>query len=217
MEDLPLDELLSQSTQYIKVCADSWDSIQGTMQLFSRKDIYAAWQADSEPFPVVLGKNGLAWGSGLHQTPTSDTNIKKEGDNKAPVGVFKISCAFGYDQESPNPDWPYIYLYEKMLGVDDPKSQYYNCIIDSSKIEHKDWNSAEIMLREDGLYEYGLVIDHNLNPALPGSGSCVFMHIWRGENSGTEGCTAMPKKNILHLLQWLAPMSNPLLVQIVCT
>jgi L,D-peptidoglycan transpeptidase YkuD (ErfK/YbiS/YcfS/YnhG family) len=215
MENLPLDELLSNSTQYIKVWAEDWNSVKGKLQLFSRQSIYADWQADSEPFDVVLGKNGLAWGRGLHNIPASATIIKKEGDNKAPVGVFRISCAFGYSKQSPNPHWPYIYLHEKMLGVDDPASQYYNCLIDSSKIQHKDWNSAEIMLREDGLYQYGLVIDHNLNPAVPGAGSCIFMHTWRSENHGTEGCTAMPKENILKILQWLKAESNPLLVQIV--
>lgn len=215
MENLPFDELLSHSTQYINVWAESWDAVKGKLQLFSRQTIYADWQADAEPFDVVLGKNGLAWGKGLHKVPANATNIKKEGDNKAPVGVFKISAAFGYAEESPNRSFPYIYLHEKMLGVDDPHSIYYNQIIDSSDIEIKDWNSVEIMLREDGLYEYGLVIDHNAAPAVPGFGSCIFMHIWRSENQGTEGCTAIPKEKILQIIQWLKPEANPLLVQII--
>ncbi|MGZ5243119.1 MAG: L,D-transpeptidase family protein [Bacteroidia bacterium] len=215
MEIPNLQALLSQSTQYIKVWAEDWNAVKGKLQLFSRPSIYADWQADAEPFDVVLGKNGLAWGQGLHTIPANATNIKKEGDNKAPVGVFKISTAFGYAEESPNSNFPYIYLHEKMLGVDDPESAYYNCIIDSSKVQTKDWNSAEIMLREDGLYEYGLVIDHNSDPAIPGFGSCIFMHIWRGENMGTEGCTAMSKEKILQILQWLRPDTNPVLVQII--
>src|SRR5688572_22936501 len=115
MKDLPLDKLLSQSTQYIKVWAEDWNAIKGKLQLFSRQSIYAEWQADSEPFDVVLGKNGLAWGHGLHQILANAINIKKEGDNKAPVGVFKISAAFGYSEQSPNPNFPYIYLHKKML------------------------------------------------------------------------------------------------------
>ncbi len=214
MEIPGLAELLSGSTQYIKVVADGWDAVTGKLQLFSRESIYADWKQDGEAFDVVLGKTGLAWGKGLHTIPSGETNIKQEGDNKAPIGVFRISSAFGYAEESPNPEFPYIYLHEKMIGIDDPGSKYYNQVVDSTHVV-QDWKSAEVMLREDGLYEYGLIIDHNTSPAEPGFGSCIFMHIWRDENQGTEGCTAMPGESILRVLKWLRPETSPLLVQLV--
>ena len=60
----------------------------------------------------------------------------------------------------------------------------------------KDWNSYEIMLRDDGLYDRGLVINHNMNPSLVKYGSAIFMHIWPSEMFSTAGCTAMSKKNM---------------------
>ncbi|RYD79704.1 MAG: D-alanyl-D-alanine dipeptidase, partial [Sphingobacteriales bacterium] len=160
---MPLHELLSTSKQYILVTAPGWDSVKAELKLFSRETIYGNWQQDGETIDVVVGKNGLAWGRGLHKIPVEAENIKIEGDNKAPIGVFRIGCSFGTHKTSQNPNWPHIYIHEKMLGIDDPDSRYYNCIVDSSEIPDKDWKSAETMNREDGLYEYGLVVEHNMN------------------------------------------------------
>jgi L,D-peptidoglycan transpeptidase YkuD (ErfK/YbiS/YcfS/YnhG family) len=66
------------------------------------------------------------------------------------------------------------------------------------------------MRRTDGQYQLGLVVQHN--PAnVPGSGSCIFLHVWRGLGSGTAGCTAMPIEVLNGLLAW---MRRAVLVQL---
>jgi len=58
------------------------------------------------------------------------------------------------------------------------------------------------------------VIGHNVNPTVPGAGSCVFLHVWSGPGSWTAGCTAMEQEQLELILAWLDPAKRPLLVQL---
>jgi L,D-peptidoglycan transpeptidase YkuD (ErfK/YbiS/YcfS/YnhG family) len=71
------------------------------------------------------------------------------------------------------------------------------------------------MKRGDDLYEYGVWVLYNSNPVSAGNGSCIFIHVWRNEHSGTAGCTAMSKDNILKLIHWLDKKKSPVLLQVV--
>jgi L,D-peptidoglycan transpeptidase YkuD (ErfK/YbiS/YcfS/YnhG family) len=56
------------------------------------------------------------------------------------------------------------------------------------------------------------VIEYNTDPIVPGKGSAIFMHIWRGPDSPTSGCIAMAKENFLPLLKWLNWDHNPVII-----
>src|SRR3982750_3932038 len=67
-----------RSLQAVVVTTNSWDSISGTAALYERKNPAAEWKRVGHVFPVVVGRNGLAWGELL----TGDldmTKIKQEG------------------------------------------------------------------------------------------------------------------------------------------
>ena len=83
----------SQSNQAVLVLADGWESRNGRMCLFERAP-GRAWKAVGAPIPVMLGKNGMAWGAGLHGD-AGPGPAKKEGDGKAPAGIFRLGPAFG--------------------------------------------------------------------------------------------------------------------------
>ena len=51
-------------TQLIVGLAPDWNSMRGQLQLFERA-AGANWTASAPPVPVLFGKNGLAWGSGI--------------------------------------------------------------------------------------------------------------------------------------------------------
>jgi D-alanyl-D-alanine dipeptidase len=108
---------------------------------------------------------------------------------------------------------PYVSLTPSVECVDDASSKFYNRVLDRATVT-PDWNSSEHMLRPDGLYRWGLVADHNTDPSTPGTGSCIFMHIWMGPGQGTTGCTAMTQEHLEGVLAWLDPAKNPLLVQL---
>jgi L,D-peptidoglycan transpeptidase YkuD (ErfK/YbiS/YcfS/YnhG family) len=71
-----------------------------------------------------------------------------------------------------------------------------------------------MMRRDDDLYRYLVLVGHNLPDPVPGAGSCIFLHIWRGSNEPTAGCTAMAESTILQLLSWLDRDKSPRLVQL---
>lgn len=135
-----------------------------------------------------------------------------EGDNKAPAGVFKLRGAFGY---APTADTKMSYrqVTPDILCVDDSRSHEYNQLVDTRKIDKRDWRTAEGMRRGDIRYKWGVVVDHNPR-ARPNAGSCIFLHVWIAPNEPTTGCTAMSEQNIVDLLRWLDPARAPLLVQL---
>ena len=107
---------------------------------------------------------------------------------------------------------PYINLTSSVECVDDSASRFYNRVLDRTTVS-PDWHSSEKMLQAGEAYRFGIVVDHNTNPAVPAGGSCIFMHIWSGRGQGTVGCTAMPEEQLKTVLAWLDPVRNPLLVQ----
>jgi D-alanyl-D-alanine dipeptidase len=209
---------LADATEVIVVTTPGWNSQEGTLRRYERNNPHGKWQATGTPIAVMVGKNGLGWGSGAVRLDTalretSDPD-KKEGDGKAPAGIFRLSKAFGYAAQ-PQPGWkmPYLSLTPAVECVDDAGSKFYNSVVDRGTVA-PDWNSSEKMLRPDELYRWGILVDHNTNPAVAGGGSCIFMHIWGGPGHPTVGCTAMPQAELESLLAWLDPLRKPLLVQL---
>lgn len=212
-------DALDNARQIVVVTTADWASVSGTLQRFERSNPHAAWKAVGQPFPIVVGKTGLAWGSGLVANErlgaSANDPIKQEGDGKAPAGVFALGTAFGYEPQAlAGSRLPYLHLTSSVECVDDAKSRYYNCIVDRQNISAPDWNSSEHMLRDDELYHWGVAVNHNANPVRPAGGSCIFMHVWRAAGEGTVGCTAMPKEDVEQLIQWLDPAKSPRLVQL---
>ena len=200
-----------RTRQCVVVVARDWNAKTGVLRAFERKSSRSAWQMRGAAIPVVLGKKGLALGRGLLVFKTAD---KVEGDNKAPMGIFRLGPAFGYAPKSAA-RWiqlSYVPLTAQTEGIDDPRSRYYNQLVDRAKVAKIDWHSSEQMLRADNLYKWGVVVAHN-SRATPGAGSCIFLHIWKDSRSATAGCTAMAEPDLVNLLRWLNPTARPVLVQ----
>jgi D-alanyl-D-alanine dipeptidase len=211
-------EALSSATEIIVVTTSDWNAVEGTLRRFERSDPHKKWVQAGERVTIVVGKTGLAWGLGVIPVDAVIRNasdpVKKEGDGKAPAGAFTLSQVFGYaPQGPPGAKLPYVPLTQSVECVDDAKSRFYNQVVDRHSVT-PEWGSSERMLRPDELYRWGIVVDHNTNPTRPGSGSCIFLHIWRGQGQGTVGCTAMPREQLESILAWLDPVRKPLLVQL---
>ena len=182
---------------------------QGNAQLLDKNQDH--WDIVYE-FPVVVGRNGLKWGQGLHSVDSN--NIKKEGDGSGPLGVFLIGDAFGDQTMSSSLRWPYKVVTSTDIFVDDALSPYYNQWVDTADVKDVVWKSHEVMLRPDGLYRRGLILRHNMDPVKPYLGSAIFFHIWKSSTKPTAGCTATSKEHIDHVLTWLDPKKKPLWIQL---
>src|SRR5437763_7326741 len=112
-------------TQLTLGIAPDWNSVHGTIQLFERPR-GGSWNAVSAQFPVLFGKNGVAWGTGLAGQDEPGLR-KKERDGRAPAEVFEIGEVFGYDSNlPPGADYPYRQVTEADVWSDDPRSPNYN-------------------------------------------------------------------------------------------
>jgi L,D-peptidoglycan transpeptidase YkuD (ErfK/YbiS/YcfS/YnhG family) len=208
---MPTKEL-SECKQMILVVVPSWKSTTGSIRLLERSSD-GKWTTIRSSFPCVVGKNGLGWGIGLHGTGLAGEPHKKEGDGRAPAGVFRLNSCMGIAPLKTALHFPYRQITATTEAVYDVKSRYYNRVVDRSMVARVDWASAEQMLRPDGLYRWIVIVEHNWN-SYPGFGSCIFLHLWLGEGIPTIGCTAMSLENVQFIVRWLDANKHPLLVQL---
>ena len=177
------------------VRSPDWAATAGTMQRYSRsKD--GGWEVVGAAIPVVVGRKGIA-----------EPEAKREGDGKAPAGLFPLGTAFGFDTGAPT-RMSYLQLKDSTECVDDVTSRFYNQIVDRNDVD-PDWNSSERMRRITE-YKRGIAVDYN-RERVAGKGSCIFLHHWSGPASSTAGCIAMSEEDLLTVLSWLDPGAKPMI------
>lgn len=164
------------------------------VRLYERDD--GGWRSVRPAIPAVVGRNGLA--------PVGE---KREGDGRTPSGIFPLERGFGYGPLQTR--LPYVVLTPEMIWIDDPRSDRYNMLSDRKEGAGV---SFEIMRRSDDLYRYGVVLEYNTRPVVPGAGSAIFFHVWSGPDSTTAGCVAMAEQDMVRLLTWLDPARKPLAI-----
>jgi D-alanyl-D-alanine dipeptidase len=205
---------LHQSRQLLVVVTRDWNAVAGTLQRFEREAAAAPWTAIGTPAAVVVGRNGLAWGRGVADDRATSGPVKKEGDGKAPAGVFRLGTLFGHSRQTlPGAALPYRSLDGNVECVDDVRSAHYNRLVTRPEVDRVDWSSSERMWTEP-LYRWGIVVEHNAQDVATGAGSCIFLHMWKDASAGTAGCTAMDERRLKETIVWLQPARHPLLVQL---
>lgn len=206
-----------KTTQLILVVTDSDSAFNGKLRRFERASINAPWQSVDSEMAIVVGKNGLGWGVGLHPKNTVEgLPNKKEGDGKSPAGIFKLSAVFGFPpaEEMVFLNFPYLHVNEALECVDDANSRFYNQVVENTAVDSIDWQSSEKMIKVDPQYRLGVTVDHNFPNPQPGGGSCIFLHIWKNNETPTIGCTAMAATDMETIAKWLDESKHPVLVQL---
>jgi len=183
------------------VKSPNWNEKQATLQKFERKNKLDKWIPVEEKFDVVVGKNGMGWGKDFVSFANSDEPRKTEGDGKSPAGIFLMGDLFGFEQSSRA---GYRQLKDSTYCIDDQDSEFYNQIIDSADPKITSNPPHNEKMREQVLYKIGAEIKY-LSSRKLGTGSCIFMHIWKDSTHGTAGCVAMEETNIQKLVQWMNP------------
>ncbi|MFC5049810.1 L,D-transpeptidase [Rubritalea spongiae] len=206
-------EIPKSCNQLIVGTAKSWDSSYVSVTLYERtRD---GWKAATQPVTGRLGRNGLAWGRGLHPF-TSSPHLKKEGDGRAPAGVFQIGGAYGVHKSiKKHRSLPYHQVTTRDLWVEDSSSPMYNRHLRLDHEPSSEWEKKAQMRQNDYPHTLKLYIGHNTayqsRPAKPGAGSAIFFHIWRnGGKSATAGCTTLPEPQLRELISKIDPSKNPL-------
>lgn len=127
-----------------------------------------------------------------------DAELKREGDGATPLGAWPMRQVFYRPDRIPAPQTllPTIPLNPAFGWCDDTQEALYNrlVVLPFPAAHEKLW-------REDGIYDLIVVLGYNDDPAIPGKGSAIFLHIARPDYSPTEGCVACARDDLLELLK----------------
>ncbi|MDO9710858.1 L,D-transpeptidase family protein [Paracraurococcus lichenis] len=118
---------------------------------------------------------------------------KREGDGATPVGLLPLrrllyradrlaapACRVPVEPLSPTDGW-----------CDDPADAAYNRRV---RLPHP--ARHEHLWREDALYDLIGVLGWNDDPVVRGRGSAIFLHLARPDLAPTEGCIALPERDL---------------------
>ncbi len=188
-----LDHLDNYIEQAVSVYLDAVGGCQVTLTTWERRN--GCWLPVCEA-AAVIGRSGFI--------PPAD---KIEGDGGTPTGVYPLSLVFGYAATA-HTAMPYRQITVEDYWVDDPLSPQYNTWV-YGRPHAASW---ETMLREDGLYRHGIVVEYNTRPVIAGKGSAIFVHLWRGHGEPTSGCVALAETDLLKITSWLEPGKRPMIV-----
>jgi D-alanyl-D-alanine dipeptidase len=182
---------LRDRLQMIVVTTPDWNAVDGRLQRYERSHAGGVWTPVGHAVAIVVGKNGLAWGSGLMSVPDSlpgpgAAPVKREGDGRSPAGAFAIGTGFGYAATAPA-GWKLSYtrLTPTIECVDDASSRYYNQLVDRAAVT-PDWNSSEHMASTGEYYRWGASVStYGAAPARgpPAAQPCrslSWSRFWRG-------------------------------------
>ena len=196
-------------TQLLVSIAPDWNSKQGEMRLFERQR-GGEWTQRGSAIPVLFGKNGLAWGSGLAGQGEPGLR-KKERDGRAPAGLFRIGKIYTYDAELPGGhDYPFRQVTTADAWVDDPNHPDYNKhIVIPDPANPPPWFEKQKMRHNDFAYRWLVEIRHNSDPPVAGDGSAIFFHIRRGVTRPSVGCTTMAENDLVRVIKWLKAPARP--------
>lgn len=188
--------LLGDCEQLLVVFNSQASSIVSELEVYELKD--DGWVAvDSLAGTCNIGKKGFA-----------PYGKKAEGDGKSPTGIFSITHFF-----SKNPKFTArlekIKVTQNTIWVDDVKDPLYNKYCEQSETHPR---KGEKLIRQDGQYDYVMVINYNTEERIPNKGSAIFFHVWRRPGSGTAGCVAVNKQHILNIFDWIDAAKHPMIL-----
>ncbi len=181
--------------QLLVVVSDSPDTSLAHVYVLKRAG--QRWQRVAGPFPAMIGRNGFA-----------AVGEKREGDGRAPSGLFPLEFAFGYAAAIKS-TMPYRQSSVDDVWVDDVTAPDYNTW---TKRDLTSARSFEPLVIQDQRYRLGIVTGYNRTPVIPGLGSAIFVHTWLEEGFTTSGCVALDGDQLAALLNWLDPADTPMVL-----
>ncbi len=178
-----LDELcIADKAENIFVVVQDEDSTYCTFYSYEKKS--DVWVEEFET-------RGYLGRSGIIQNATD----RKAGDGTTPGGVYLLAERFGIYDKPVDMDGTYHKVTEDDYWNGDGSSDSYNQLVQGSKMP-ADWNpnSSEHLIEYQVCYKYCAMINFNVDPVVPGKGSCIFLHCDEPgtTNPTTAGCVSIP-------------------------
>lgn len=213
------DRLLQEKQQIIIVLTSDINDSKGYLLAYERVDFKTSWKKINHDTPITIGAKGFAYADSLlplQWITMTDSDLKKhEGDQRTPMGIFKLDFIFGRITKTnfiSSLKMPYRATRPFTYCVDDSQSPQYNQWVQQVGNQSSSWQSAEDLFQVD-VYDLAINVAYNTNQK-PQAGSCIFIHRWHFKFEPTLGCTALDTKDLQNLVQWLDIKKNPLLIQL---
>jgi L,D-peptidoglycan transpeptidase YkuD (ErfK/YbiS/YcfS/YnhG family) len=123
---------------------------------------------------------------------------KREGDGATPAGTLSPLLVLYRPDRMPRPRTrlPVRPLRPTDGWCDDPGDRNYNRAVTLPYAARH-----ELLWRKDHLYDILVVLDWNLEPAIPNLGSAIFLHLERPDGGPTEGCIAIAPASMQRVLR----------------
>lgn len=150
---------------------------------------------DNQAILAACGRAGLIMDS-----------LKREGDGSTPVGEYQFVAGYyradrlawlmGREADFP---FPLSQIRKDSGWCDDSKAHglYNQYITLPTPFSH------EILWREDGKYDFLLVMDYNYHNPISHKGSAIFLHLAEADWQATAGCIAIGRNHLRGLVNYL--------------
>jgi len=212
----PLPDRLSHlgdSRQVVVVTAADWSTSHARLQAWQLGHD-GLWRRVMEPVHARIGWNGFALAAN-----------RKQGSGETPAGTFRLLRGFGLDEPA-GVDLPYQVLDANDWWPYDPKDAATYNVFQLRRVPDAHWRTtwAEDLHSFRRQYRFAVVLNYNLPsgihrvdgqrvatvPADTSKGGGIFLHV--KVDGPTAGCVAVSRPNMRHLLRWLDPADNPVIV-----
>ncbi len=123
----------------------------------------------------------------------------REGDNKTPVGVFKMNTPFGISPAEAGFPADYVQIDSSFYWNGDSESDRYNKLVSTANYTAFSRKASEHLADITPYYNYCLDTGYNAE-GTPYKGSAIFLHCVVG-NENTHGCIAIPEEKMKEVLR----------------
>jgi L,D-peptidoglycan transpeptidase YkuD (ErfK/YbiS/YcfS/YnhG family) len=200
---------LSAASRLVLVETQDFHSSDATISTYERQLPNGAWREVGVTAPAKIGRAGVGWGFTFQHLARAGEPLKREGDKRAPAGIFALSRPFGFGSSNLT---NYMQLERgRHVCVDDVRSSHYSRIVNSGTAGAG--TSGERMWAVD-IYRKGILVDYPTSRAAK-AGSCIFVHLWRRPDKPTVGCVAASEPTVDRLQTWANDPKDKTVIAIV--
>jgi L,D-peptidoglycan transpeptidase YkuD (ErfK/YbiS/YcfS/YnhG family) len=161
---------------------------------------------------VTIGPLVFKCGLGL----AGSTYMKREGDSATPIGRWRVLDVLYRPDRLRGFFSGGTLRHAKPIRLGDGWCDAVGHRNYNRPVRHPYPESAEVMWRDDHLYDVVVILDHNQRPRVQGRGSAIFMHLARQSDEGriapTAGCVSLARRDLAVVLKLIRPGS---VVQVV--
>ncbi len=165
-------------------------------------------------------KNGGEWVQAFKtsgyvgRSGVEDTENRIEGNGTSPAGLYGFGMLFGIKDDPGGLLKEYTKVDNDDYWDGDKNSDTYNMHVRGSEMPPS-WNrsASEHLIDYTYSYNYAAMVNFNVDPAVKGKGSAIFLHCTSPGSLASSGCISIPESKMLSALRMIDEDSYILIVR----